>query len=154
MGNRIDTSNGGAGRLSLRIGQCAVLALLLAALSACTSIPLDNSQLYWDGVVERMPVSAPEVFRTEGPRCGRNPLVSGSKGSSVNGPAVPHLVGPGDVLKLNIFGEEGLTEVTAKVDADGFVQLPIVELVQVSGLGTREILALLKRRYSEHFNDT
>ncbi len=37
-----------------------------------------------------------------------------------------------------------MTDITARVDAAGFVQLPMVELVKVSGRTTRDIQARLK----------
>ena len=51
---------------------------------------------------------------------------------------------PGDNLAFNIFRNAGMTDITARVDAAGFVQLPMVELVKVSGRTTRDIQARLK----------
>jgi polysaccharide export outer membrane protein len=62
-------------------------------------------------------------------------------------------VGPGDDLRFNVFGEEGMRDFTARVDAEGYVQLPIVESVRVAGKTTREIQSRLKQAYSDEFVD-
>lgn len=123
-------------------------------LAACTPVPPAGS-LRSDGVVERMAVSAPAVARSGGPSCGSARLAAGVKGGDQGGagftPTVGYRVGPGDNLKFNIFGEEGLSDITARVDDAGFVQLPIVELVQVGGKTTRDIQAELKEAYGKDF---
>lgn len=134
------------------IGRASVLLALMSVL-ACTPMP-DNSKLHYDGVVERMTVSAPAVGRSGGPSCGKTRLAAGVKGGdhSAGGftPTVGYLIGPGDNLKFNIFGEEGLSDLTARVDDAGYVQLPIVELVRVAGKTTRDIQAELKEAYAPH----
>lgn len=144
--------------LSVRIGRWALRAVAAGViLAGCSQIPLDRSRLTSDGVVERMQVSVPAAEVAKGPRCGRARLSPGGKdmvpGAARGAPAAPYRVGPGDTLRLNIFGEDGLSDVSARIDSEGFVQLPIIELVQVAGKSTREILGLLKTRYSEHFNE-
>lgn len=99
-----------------------------------------------------MSVSAPATARNQGPRCGRTTLPPGRKESGATR-GVAYVVGPGDNLRFNIFGEEGMSDLTARVDDAGFVQLPIVELVQVAGKSTREIQADLKQAYSAEFVD-
>jgi len=141
--------------LSLRIGKSAAaggLAVLLA-LSGCTPAPpLDRKRLHPDGVVQRISVSAPSVAKGDGPRCGRTALPPGRKeGGAARG--VSYVVGPGDNLRFNIFGAEGMSDLTARVDDAGFVQLPIVELVKVSGKSTRDIQTELKVAYSSEFID-
>jgi polysaccharide biosynthesis/export protein len=125
--------------------------LAIVVLAGCTP-PLDRARLQQDGVVERMFVSAPATARGTGPRCGRTALPPGRK---EDGPArgVSYVVGPGDNLRFNIFGEEGMSDITARVDDAGFVQLPIIELVQVGGRSTRDIQAELKDAYSTAFID-
>jgi len=126
------------------------LALLaLALVPACMSVP-DAKGLRYDGVVERMAVSAPGVARSGGPFCGSSRLASDTKGGSAG---FTPKVGPGDNLKFNIFGEEGMSDITARVDDAGYVQLPIVELVRVGGKTTRDIQATLKKAYAPHMID-
>lgn len=125
--------------------------LVAAALTACTPA-LERGNLHSDGVVHRMAVSAPAVAKGGGPRCGRTSLPPGRKeGGAARG--VSYVVGPGDNLRFNIFGEEGMSDITARVDDAGFVQLPIVELVQVGGKSTRDIQAELKTAYGTEFID-
>jgi polysaccharide export outer membrane protein len=136
--------------LSRWIGCVAALALL----GACTPRPA-GSNLRHDGVVERMAVTAPGVSRSAGPACGTARLAAGVKGGDGGSagftPTVGYRVGPGDNLRFNIFGEEGLSDITARVDDAGYVQLPIVELVRVGGRTTRDIQAELKEAYAPHF---
>jgi polysaccharide export outer membrane protein len=129
---------------------------VLAAFAACTPA-LDGKKLQSDGVVERMVVSAPAVAGSGGPSCGGTQLAAGIKGDDGTPqgytPTVGYRVGPGDNLRFNIFGEEGLSDLTARVDDAGYVQLPIVELVRVGGKTTRAIQAELKEAYAPHFID-
>lgn len=60
-------------------------------------------------------------------------------------------VGRGDQLAINIFGEEGLDDITVTVDGNGFIQLPFVEHVDVAGRSTAEIQRLLKIRFGKQF---
>lgn len=118
-------------------------------LSACTP-SIDSGRLVSDGVVERMAVSAPAVARSGGPACGGSRLTTGQR-SAGPPPGGGYRIGPGDNLRFNVFGEAGLTDITARVDDAGFVQLPIVELVDVAGKTTRDIQSELKDAYSAHF---
>lgn len=128
-----------------------VTALLV--LTACTPAPyLNPNTLVRDGVVQRIAVSAPATAQHAGPRCGNTELPPGVKnGEAARG--VSYVVGPGDNLRFNIFGAEGMSDLTARVDDAGYVQLPIVELVQVGGKSTRDIQAELKQAYTSEFID-
>lgn len=117
----------------------------MVALAACTP-QLDQTRLRSDGVVERMSVTAPAVRRGGGPACGGTRLAGSA-------PTAGYRIGPGDNLRFNIFGEEGLSDITARVDDAGYVQLPIIELVDVSGKTTRDVQGELKTAYSDHFVD-
>lgn len=119
-------------------------------LLACTP-QLDSARLYKNGAVQRMAVSAPGVDRNTGPFCGKQALGAGQAGGKAKRPSGAYVVGPGDNLKFNIYGEEGMNDITARVDDGGYVQLPIVELVQVAGKTTREIQAELKDAYVGEF---
>ncbi|CUJ82405.1 polysaccharide export protein Wza [Shimia thalassica] len=125
--------------------------VFFVALAACDSESFDKSRLYSDGVVDRQRVVS-------------NPGVPGKEvgcQSSSKAPSQLHSasversyrVGPGDNLKFNIFGETGLTDIVARVDGGGYVQLPIVETVKVAGRTTREIQQDVKQSYSDHFNN-
>lgn len=132
------------------------LTALLFFLAACeTSIleiglkQLDKGLMHYDGVVYRQRVSA---------EAGAGKLNYGCSSSAkssepVNGfkPDPSYRVGPGDDLKFNIFGEAGMNDLTARVDGAGYVQLPIIELVNVKGKTTRNIQKILKKKYSGNF---
>jgi polysaccharide export outer membrane protein len=123
----------------------------LLSLMACTPM-LDRTRLYEDGPVQRMAVTAPGVDRNTGPFCGNQALGPGQAGGKAKRPGGAYIVGPGDSLKFNIFGETGMNDLTARVDDGGYVQLPIVKLVKVAGKTTREIQAELIDAYVGEFN--
>jgi len=137
-----------------RLSHWIAICLTLGGLAACTPM-LDKTQLRHDGVVERVAVSAPAVARSGGPSCGGTKLAAGVKGAQTSDtgftPTVGYRVGPGDNLRFNIFGETGMSDLTARVDDAGYVQVPMVELVRVGGKTTRAIQAELKEAYAPHF---
>lgn len=137
--------------LSRRIVRVLPLGLV-AAIMACTP-QLDQKRLVRDGAVERMAVSAPGVDRNSGPFCGNQQLRAGQAGGKAPRPSSAYIIGPGDSLKFNIFGETGMSDLTTRVDDGGYVQLPIVKLVQVAGKTTREIQTELTEAFSEEFNE-
>jgi len=57
-------------------------------------------------------------------------------------------IGPGDLLEILVFGEEGLSR-TVRVAAAGTVTLPFLDSVQVAGMTPVEVELLLKERLSE-----
>ena len=68
-------------------------------------------------------------------------------------PEAQYRVGTGDTLTVNVYGEPGMSNLRVPVDADGFVQLPVVERAQVGGKTTTEIQSQLKAAYKQEFND-
>ena len=97
-------------------------------------------------MIERIAVSGPAVARSGGPFCGPSQMATAASAGSGQAPRV----GPGDTLRLNIFNEPGMSDLSARVDDAGYVQLPIVELVKVAGKTTRDIQADLKAAYAPH----
>jgi polysaccharide export outer membrane protein len=61
-------------------------------------------------------------------------------------------VGPGDVLKVNVFGETGMNDLTVRVETDGHIQLPAIEGPKVSGLTLRQVQKKLAAAYASQFN--
>jgi len=57
-------------------------------------------------------------------------------------------IGPGDLLEVLVFGEEGLSR-TVRVTAAGTVTLPFLDSLQVAGLTPVAVELLLKERLSE-----
>ena len=134
----------------------AGLILALAALAGC-EVPLEKDRLSHDGIVSRMVVEGPTASRFDGPRCGDARAEYGGKGAAfqrVSGtPPRGYRVGPGDALRLNIFGEEGMRDLTARVDAEGYIQVPIIPAEKVAGMTTRDIQARLQDAYRVEFNE-
>jgi polysaccharide export outer membrane protein len=60
-------------------------------------------------------------------------------------------IGAGDVLKVNIFGEAGMNDLSVRVDTDGRIQLPAIDAPKVSGLTLRELQKKLAAAYSGQF---
>ncbi len=68
-------------------------------------------------------------------------------------PEPQYRVGPGDTLAVNVFGEPGMSDLRVPVDADGYIQLPIVERALVAGKTTTEIQGQLKAAFAREFNN-
>jgi polysaccharide export outer membrane protein len=62
-------------------------------------------------------------------------------------------VGEGDVLKVNVFGETGMNDLSIRVEADGHIQLPAIKSPKVSGLTLREIQKKLAEAYRVEFKE-
>lgn len=137
-------------------GTFSKVVVFFALLAGCDTL-LDTDGFETDGVIFRKTIVSAVAARDRGPFCGGAALESGIKGLQPmrDAPVPPpdYLIGPGDELLFNIFGEAGLSSVTARVDNAGFVQLPVIELVYVAGLHTRQIHQRLKVLFGEVFND-
>ena len=62
-----------------------------------------------------------------------------------------YVIGPGDSLNIQLWNEPTLSG-PVKVRPDGFVTLPLVNEVQVSGLTTAELRKLLADKYKSFVN--
>lgn len=62
-----------------------------------------------------------------------------------------YVLGPGDSLNVQLWKEPSLSG-QVKVRPDGFVSLPLVNEVQVTGLTTADLRKLLEKKYSEFVN--
>lgn len=60
-------------------------------------------------------------------------------------------VGAGDKISINVFGEDGLDNLEVAVDGAGFIQVPVLERIQVAGATVSEIQATLKQGFSRQF---
>jgi polysaccharide export outer membrane protein len=92
------------------------------------------------------------------PSCGqRNLRVKEYQlASDVPNPAKPseefYQIGPGDTLGILLWKEPELSG-TVKVRPDGYITLPLVNEVQVTGLTTGELRKLLEERYKQYVSD-
>ena len=66
-------------------------------------------------------------------------------------PDKQYRVGTGDTLAINVYGEPGMADLRVPVDADGYVQLPVLERAHVGGKTTTEIQSELKIAYQKEF---
>lgn len=62
-------------------------------------------------------------------------------------------VGSGDLLAINVFGEEGLSDLRVSVDGEGYIQVPFLERVAVSGRSVAEIQVMLKEGFARQFRN-
>ncbi len=131
--------------------------MLFGLLASCSDeLSLNKDRFNFNGVVERTTVTGKTPGKGGGPTCGGVRAPYGTKGMGPRAKGDPqraYRVGPGDDLRFNIFGEEGMDDFSARVDAEGYVQLPIIETVYVTGKTTREIQSDLKDAYSVEFNE-
>ncbi len=70
----------------------------------------------------------------------------------VSEPDPEYRVGPGDILAVNVFAEPGMSDLRLPVDANGYIQLPVLETVEVGGLTPVEIQSKLKSDFAREFN--
>lgn len=72
--------------------------------------------------------------------------------SDVPNPAKPseefYLIGPGDALGINIWKEPALSG-NVKVRPDGYVTLPLINELQVTGMTTAQLRKVLESKYRE-----
>jgi polysaccharide export outer membrane protein len=62
-------------------------------------------------------------------------------------------IGSGDVLKVNVFGETGMNDLSIRVDGDGRIQLPAVTPQKVAGLTLSGVQKTLTDAYKAEFNE-
>ena len=62
-------------------------------------------------------------------------------------------VGSGDMLSINIFGEEGLNDLRVSVDGEGYIQVPFLERIPVAGRSVAEIQTVLKEGFGRQFRN-
>jgi polysaccharide export outer membrane protein len=68
-------------------------------------------------------------------------------------PESDYLIGPGDVLDININGEAGMDALRVRVDANGEIQLPVVESINALGQSISTLQKNLKKAYLVEFKD-
>lgn len=62
-------------------------------------------------------------------------------------------VGSGDLLAINVFGEEGLNDLRVSVDGEGYIQVPFLERIPVAGQSVAEIQSVLKKGFGRQFRN-
>lgn len=62
-------------------------------------------------------------------------------------------IGAGDVLKVNVFGETGMNDLSIRVTGDGKIQLPAIQPQKVAGLTVGGVQEKLTDAYKAEFNE-
>ncbi|HSO48135.1 MAG TPA: sugar transferase, partial [Rhizobiaceae bacterium] len=62
-------------------------------------------------------------------------------------------IGAGDVLKVNVFGETGMNDLSIRVTGDGKIQLPAIQPQKVAGLTVGGVQEKLTDAYRAEFNE-
>jgi polysaccharide export outer membrane protein len=131
--------------------------LTVVALGACANVSVDTSDMMQDGVAFRQPLVTANSTETGQTICAFPEAQAAGGKSNVSSVrdafSGPYAIGPGDTLRLNLFGEEGMRDLLVRVDSQGYIQVPIIAPVQVEGKTTRQIQSQLARAYSTVFLD-
>lgn len=131
-----------------RVAILAVSLIAMVALAGCASLEAPVS-------VETATVS---THRVGADSAAAHPetidVQTVSVQTAVQGtPEMDYRVGHGDTLAINIYGEPGMNSLRVPVDADGYIQLPVVERADVAGKTTAEIQSQLKAAFRKEFKD-
>lgn len=134
------------------IGRFATFTVALSVLLVgCNAT--NSSRASKPGVTLRtsIPVNAPARPVALHPRVAPSPVAAPvPAGYATASPEAPYRLGPGDQLRVIVFGQENLSRIYL-VDASGFVSLPLIGAVPARGSTTFEledrIAAALRRKY-------
>lgn len=140
------------GAAALHFALCSIAIALLSLLVSCGSATKidDSAVLAETSISEIAPDSSAGT-----PAAVRREVVSldPANVSTLEKPEAEYLVGPGDVLDININGEAGMDALQVRVDANGEIQLPVVESMNVLGQSVRSVQKSLKEAYLVEFKD-
>jgi polysaccharide export outer membrane protein len=64
-----------------------------------------------------------------------------------------YILGPNDILSVQVFGFPDLTHSEVKVQPDGQIMLDLVGPFKVAGLTTNELYELIRQKYSKYLKD-
>ncbi len=134
-------------RHAARLSHLIVLLLFASALSACAQRQAYVAAPPDIGAVERVPLAAPVVVAPA-------PVISVAAGGpyapapGVTGFDAPYQLDAGDRLRIQVFGQEGLTN-SYIVDASGNVSITLIGTVPARGLTTAD----LSRRIAERLRN-
>lgn len=65
----------------------------------------------------------------------------------------PYRIGPGDILSFRSFDDETISAPNALVRFDGYVSLPLIDDVEVSGLSREDALETVREAYADVFKN-
>lgn len=119
------------------LARAALLAWVLG-IAACAGQPPADAGI----------AAAPTVVQTPTPAAAAN-LVLTAEG---NAPGAPdYLIGPQDLLKLDVFGVESLSKRSVRVNASGQIFLPLIGRVQAAGLTGEQLAADIAARLAKDY---
>ena len=78
---------------------------------------------------------------------GASPLLNHEGNSHANIPHVAYRLGPNDLIKVQVFGQPDLTLET-RVSGDGKIRMPLLGVLDVTGLSVQETEDLVTKRLS------
>jgi polysaccharide export outer membrane protein len=121
------------------------LSLLAAVLAACAASPPAPGELAADS-----PSGSTAVQTTPYPSSDRDRLRQLAAERSAEKPADTYLVGPGDLLEVNVFD---LAEMNRKVrvSTSGYIQLPLIGAVRAAGTSEADLAAVIARRLAASY---
>ena len=128
--------------LSLMVGS----ALLLAG---CSDSGMDKTGFKQTGDVMTRSIEPAAVTTAQMP--GVQVRTVSVKPVTSKAPEQAYRIGPGDILRINVFGEPGLDNILASVDSEGRIQLPVIEELNVRGLTVSQLQKNLKEAYGKEF---
>ena len=86
------------------------------------------------------------------------PVPSATPGSTPSAPAPgpvaapnDYRIGPGDLLRLDVFGVEALSKRSVRVNAGGQISLPLIGTVQAGGLTAEQLAADITARLAKDY---
>jgi polysaccharide biosynthesis/export protein len=128
-----------------------VLVLIGGAifLTGCSDSGMDKTGFKQTGDVMTRSIEPAAVTTVEMP--GVQVKTVSVKPATSKAPEQAYRIGPGDVLRINVFGEPGMDNILATVDSEGRIQLPIIEELNVRGLTVSQLQKKLKEAYGKEF---
>jgi len=82
------------------------------------------------------------------------PTTGSTPGAPGSGPVLApndYRIGPGDLLKLDVFGVEALSKRSVRVNASGQISLPLIGAVQASGLTAEQLADDIAARLAKDY---
>lgn len=120
-------------------------AALLAASFAITSCAGTNQTAADAGAAP-----ASTVAQTS-PPAPPPPAAVASSDLATKGNAPDYLIGPQDLLRLDVFGVEPLSKLSVRVNASGQISLPLIGRVQAAGLTGEQLAADIAARLARDY---
>lgn len=140
------------------------LFLLPLLLNGC--VPASSSVRVDEKSVTNHPVRVEEKSVTNHPRTNNGPNTFASYSQETddlerlnrlwqrrtqNGPIADYPIGPGDILEISVPGMEELKSHRVRVSGEGTISLPLLGVVQASGLTEKDLGEEIRRRLEESY---